>query len=142
MTAKEYLSQIDKAREKIYQRADLIEHLRCHAGSTGGPRGNGVRVMTSNPTGDRMADQVAEIVDLESELEGEIADLKKLQAEAAKKFSDMTDGELARVLYLRYIRGQSNKVIAVELNKNRSCICRMFARALEAFESQYKDDLM
>ena len=142
MTAKEYLTRISIAREEIEQRKDLIEQLRARAASVGGTRqDDGVRVKTSNPDGDRMAEAVAQIVDLETELAEEVVKLSIMQAEAARLISALPDPVQARILYMRYVRGDRWHRIEKEVGISERHSPRLVRAAYEAFETKYADFL-
>lgn len=141
MTAREYLMQISTAKEQIRQRQELINELRLRATGLTGRRDDGVRVATSNPDGDRMADAVAHIVDLENELADEIVKLSQMQADAARRISAIPDAIQARLLFERYVQGRPWKVIERDLGLSDRNSPRLCGQAFQAFETLYAEEL-
>ena len=141
MNAKEYLTRINIAREEIEQRKDLIEKLRSAAVHVGGMNDDGVRVKTSNPDGDRMADAIAQIVDMENDLAGDIVRLSEMQVEATRMISALPDPVHARILYMRYVRGDRWGFIEKTVGISERHSPRVVRQAYESFESKYRDFL-
>lgn len=141
MTAREYLMQISITKEQIRQRQELINELRLRAAGLTGQSDDGVRVKTSNPDGDRMAEAVANIVDLENELAEEIVKLSRMQADAARRISALRDSQAAHVLYDRYVRGCTWKYIEADMRISHMQTGRLLGRAFQAFEQEYGEEL-
>lgn len=141
MTARDYLMRISIMKEQIRQRTETIAEIRLQATGLTGQNGDGVRVATSNPDGDRMADAVARIVDLEKELAEEVVKLSRMQADAARRISAIPDPTLSRLLFERYVQGRPWKVIERELEISERHAPRVCGRAFAAFEELYAEEL-
>lgn len=140
MTAQEYLKQIAVLTERIWQRLDLIEQLRANAISVKAINYDDARVRQSLD-GDRLAETVAKLVDMENELADEVETCARAKVNMTKLISDLPDPDLSRLLYMRYVKLERWKAIESMLGMEERHIHRMHGAALGMFEERYAGQL-
>lgn len=129
MTAKEYLSQaryLDaRINSKIRQVADLNE-LATKATTT-------LSGMPHNPNHGRstMADCVAKIVDLQTEINADIDALVDLKRSILETIKAVTNVEMQTILEKRYLCFQSWEQIAASMNYDIRWLYRLHGKALK-----------
>ena len=132
MTAKEYLSQaryLDaRINSKIRQVADLNE-LATKATTT-------LTGMPHNPNHGRstMADCVAKIVDLQTEINADIDALVDLKRSILETIKAVTNVEMQTILEKRYLCFQSWEQIAASMNYDIRWLYRLHGKALKEVE--------
>ena len=132
MTAKEYLAQaryLDaRINSKIRQVADLNE-LATKATTT-------LTGMPHNPNHGRstMADCVAKIVDLQTEINADIDALVDLKRSILETIKAVTNVEMQTILEKRYLCFQSWEQIAASMNYDIRWLYRLHGKALKEVE--------
>ena len=132
MTAKEYLSQaryLDaRINSKIRQVADLNE-LATKATTT-------LTGMPHNPNHGRstMADCVAKIVDLQTEINADIDALVDLKRSILETIKAVANVEMQTILEKRYLCFQSWEQIAASMNYDIRWLYRLHGKALKEVE--------
>lgn len=133
MTAKEYLSQaryLDaRINSKIRQVADLNE-LATKATTT-------LTGMPHNPNHGRstMADCVAKIVDLQTEINADIDALVDLKRDILETIKAVANVEMQTILEKRYLCFQSWEQIAASMNYDIRWLYRLHGKALKEVSS-------
>lgn len=128
MTAKEYLSQAFHLDHRIDSKIEQIASLnalatKCTSTITGMPR-------NPSPSVSTMADAVAKIVDLQTEINHDIDALVDLKREIVTIIKGVENTEYQTILEKRYLCYQSWEQIAVEMNYDLRWLYRMHNRAL------------
>lgn len=113
MTAKTYLQQALRLDERINSKIEQIESLnelatKCTSTITGMPH-------NPSPSTSSMADAVAKIIDLQSEINADIDRLVDLKREMVQVIKAVDDIECQMLLELRYLCYKSWEDIAVEM---------------------------
>lgn len=136
MTVKQYLNQIQDCRKRIKEKQEQIEQKRILAESiTVGV--NDVKVQSSGDY-DKMAAAVANIVDMESELQVMINEYIATEKVISAQI-DAVDRPLEReVLHWRYVCGKTFEETSVIIGKTYRHTTRIHGLALKNFREKYK----
>ena len=136
MTAKEYLQQVGRLDEKIRQLEREIEALRATESSLrspwpdGLPRGTGI----GDPVGREAARVADKIRGLEERVMRKRGELFAKRLEVIETLGEMKDPTLNRLLWAKYVDGQTWEQIAVDLSYTYRHIINLHGKALEAME--------
>lgn len=136
MTAKEYLQQVGRLDEKIRQLEREIEALRAAEASLrspwpdGLPRGTGI----GDPVGREAARVADKIRGLEERVMRKRGELFAKRLEVIETLGEMKDPTLNRLLWAKYVDGQTWEQIAVDLSYTYRHIINLHGKALEAME--------
>lgn len=141
MTAKEYLSEVQRVKIIIEQKREKIKEYRNTVTSLQSVRFDVVKVQGGKNHIDRIGGTVSKIVDLETEVENDILNLVNFQDEITKQIQEMKNPNYIRLLYKRYIEGKKFLTIAEEMNYTDQYIREMHGKALKAFETANKEIL-
>lgn len=141
MTAKEYLSEVQRVKIIIEQKREKIKEYRHTVTSLQSVRLDVVKVQGGNNCIDRIGGTVSKIVDLETEVENDILNLVNFQDEITKQIQEMKNPNHVQLLYKRYIEGKKLLTIAEEMNYTDQYIREMHGKALKAFEAANKEIL-
>ena len=138
MTAKEYLQQarfLDiRINSKIQQIASLNELAEsCTATMTGMPK-------NPNHGGSRMADAVCKIVDLQDEINRDIAKLVDLKREIMGVIKAVPNVEYQALLEKRYLCFITWEQIAVDMSYSIQHTYRMHDAAIKEIEQILQDE--
>lgn len=136
MTVKQYLNQIQDCRKRIKEKQEQIEQKRILAESiTVGV--NDVKVQSSGDY-DKMAAAVANIVDMEAELQVMINEYIATEKVISAQI-DAVDRPLEReVLHWRYVCGKTFEETSVIIGKTYRHTTRIHGLALKNFREKYK----
>ena len=136
MTVKQYLNQIQDCRKRIKEKQEQIEQKRILAESiTAGV--NDVKVQSSGDY-DKMAAAVANIVDMEAELQVTINEYIATEKVISAQI-DAVDRPLEReVLHWRYVCGKTFEETSVIIGKTYRHTTRIHGLALKNFREKYK----
>lgn len=136
MTVKQYLNQIQDCRKRIREKQEQIEQKRILTESiTAGA--NDVKVQSSGDY-DKMAAAVANIVDMESELQVMISEYIATEKVISAQI-DAVDRPLEReVLHWRYVCGKTFEETSVIIGKTYRHTTRIHGLALKNFREKYK----
>lgn len=132
MTAKEYLRDLQRLDVEVAALREQIHVLEKEAEGVQGMR------YTAMPKGGKSrdtADVLAEIADLKTLYEKNIAALTEKRKVAMMAIAGIERTELRSVLLMRYCLGRSWSEIAEALNYSRRSILRMHGDALQAFDA-------
>ena len=114
MTAKEYLSEVQRLQNTIVQ--------------------------TSSPT-DRIGDMVGKIVDLEAEIQNDMVDIAYKRHEIINMIHRLDSAAHMQALFGRYIQCRGLDAIGKDIGKSHRYMIEMHGKALKAFEMVNKDIL-
>lgn len=128
MTAKEYLSQAYRLDNRINSKIDQLASLnelaaKCTGSISGMPR-------NPNQDGSTMADTIAKIIDLQTEINNDIDRLVDLKRELVKAIKTVVNIDCQLLLEGRYLCYKSWEEIAVELGYDIRHVYRLHHQAL------------
>ena len=121
MTAKEYLQQYNHAKRRESALRDHITELRAMCEQLRTEDGHRVALDAA----------VAELVDTERKVQGEVTQLCRLESEIDSTVRRMPE-PYRTLLYERYINGKTWEQIAVGMNYSYRGVTKMHGRALQA----------
>lgn len=126
---KRYLSRNYRSEMRMKAKRDRITHLReiCYSMS----QELKAVVVYTGPTS-KLENCIAEILDLEKEIEAEILDLKQTQRETADAIcSLLEDSTLVTLMEMRYLADKRWDEIAIDMNYAHRWVQRLHTRALQ-----------
>lgn len=128
MTAKEYLGQAYRLDQRINSKLEQVASLnelatKCTWALTGMPRNPNRRTST-------MAEAVAKIVDLQTEINYDIDRLIDLKREMVKLIKSVDNTECQTLLELRYLCFKTWEQIAVDMGYTIDNVYRIHRKAL------------
>ncbi|MGI6497266.1 MAG: DUF1492 domain-containing protein [Oscillospiraceae bacterium] len=128
MTAKEYLGQAYRLDQRINSKLEQVASLnelatKCTWALTGMPRSPSRRTST-------MAEVVAKIVDLQTEINHDIDRLIDLKREMVKLIKSVDNTECQTLLELRYLCFKTWEQIAVDMGYTIDNVYRIHRKAL------------
>ena len=128
MTAKEYLGQAYRLDQRINSKLEQVASLnelatKCTWALTGMPRGPSRRTST-------MAEVVAKIVDLQTEINHDIDRLIDLKREMVMLIKSVDNTECQTLLELRYLCFKTWEQIAVDMGYTIDNVYRIHRKAL------------
>lgn len=135
MTTRDYLKKIKQLKIRIKYLRQRAREMRQKALSLGSPALDKDMVQTSG-SGDRIAEQVAEYLDLEREAEAAALGLEKKRHKMIDRILEMEDSRYAEVLYKYYVEDKRLKVIASEMGYTYGTIRHMIRHAEQAFDEK------
>ena len=129
MTAKEYLGQAYRLDQRINSKLEQVASLnelatKCTWALTGMPRNPNRRIST-------MAEVVAKIVDLQTEINHDIDRLIDLKREMVMLIKSVDNTECQTLLELRYLCFKTWEQIAVDMGYNVRHVYRLHDEATE-----------
>lgn len=133
MSAKQYLKRIRSLDKQILAHLEQITVQRALATKV-------VSVLQDAPQshsgyyGDRLANIVAEIVDMEEQLQKDLEEYINLKSKVIMQINSMEDGRLKLVLYHRYLNQKTWEDIACDLNCSVQWVHALHGQALQEFE--------
>ena len=139
MTAKEYLSEVQKLQNDIELEQRELQSVR-DAATRITTSYSGVKVQ-SNSHYDKVADNATKIADLESEIVTDIEQLFALKHRIINQIQGLGNINYVNVLYLRYVELNDFFTIAEQMNYTYQYVVFLHGKALKAFEKQYQDIL-
>lgn len=140
MTVKEFLNKIRQIDLLIDEKIEEVNMLRDRLTNVTAST-EGERVQTSMQ-GDKFADTIAKIIDLQSKITADIdvlIDYKKVARELIEK---LDDDVLKAILYKRYFRGCTFEQIAVEIDYSWRWTCKLHGKALLKLNRFFKEDIV
>lgn len=140
MTAKEYLSEVQRLQTIIEQKQQRIKEIRESASSVRAVRYDLEKVQGGGHS-DRIGDSVAKIVDLETEVESDIVNLAYRHHEIIGQIHKLDNPKHIKILYKRYIEGKDLQTIADEIDFTYQYVLVLHGKALKAFEMANKEIL-
>lgn len=106
MNAKSYLLRISRIDRALRRNAEELELLKANADCICGSFTEGERVKSSNVIGDRMAEAVAEYIDLQIDIIRESTELEKERRAIINNLKKL-DAEECDLLYGVYVKGHT-----------------------------------
>lgn len=140
MTAKEYLSEVQRLQTMIEHKRDRVKEYRHAITSVSSARMNPAKVQASSPT-DRIGDMVGKIVDLEAEIQNDMVDIAYKRHEIINMIHGLDSAAHMQVLFGRYIQCRGLDAIGKDIGKSYRYMIEMHGKALKAFEMVNKDIL-
>ena len=132
MTTKEYLKQIKVLDHKIKHKENQLAELRARIMQAGGVNYGRERVQSS-PKGDKMAEDVIRMIELEEQISAERAAYFKKKQEIVNRIHRMDEAAYIDVLIKRYVELKGFEVIAEEMHYSISYTYELHRKALHAF---------
>lgn len=134
MTAKEYLSQVNRARLK----ADLIRRqYKAFMSGVASASVDSVRVDGGKLARDKAEDHVMRGVELHDRLNSAEREYFSLQDELFAKIDALDNMLYVQILTLHYINGKKLADVAEEIGYSYQYIREAHGKALKAFEEKY-----
>ena len=140
MTAKEYLSEVQRLQTMIEHKRDRVKEYRHAIKSAPSARMNPAKVQVSSPT-DRIGDMVGKIVDLEAEIQNDMVDIAYKRHEIINMIHGLDSAAHMQALFGRYIQCRGLDAIGKDIGKSYRYMIEMHGKALKAFEMVNKDIL-
>lgn len=129
--AKGELLEIKKNDRLIRQMSQTAKQLRFGLMGTG-VEPNADKVRTS-PSGDQMAQIIANVIDLESEINGYISDLYRLKRDALRVISLVCDLDQRTILVARYINFKKWEEVADDMSFSVQRVYEIHGKALISY---------
>lgn len=114
---------IDERMQDIAERKTLLERITSTITDT--PN-------TPNIIQDKLAEKIAGIMDLTTDLEKMIANLKEKQIRIENKI-DKLEQPYKNILYMMYIKGNTLVTVASNMNYSYKYMCRVHGDALKKY---------
>lgn len=131
-TAKRYLQQVRHCDLRINAKLEELERLKALVTKiTPSPKRDAV---SGGGNQDKLSEAVAKIVDLEAEINREIAFYIDARKRVTKTIDKVGDAKLQSVLIMRYIQFKTFEQIAADMHYTYRWVCMMHGMALQAVE--------
>lgn len=130
--AKRYLQQIRRLDTKINR--DVEELHRLKAMTTKITPTLKQDVVSGGGSQDKLSEAMAKIIDLEAEINREIARLVDARTAVTATIDKVEDARLHTVLNMRYVQFKTFEQIAADMNYTYRWVCIMHGRALQEVE--------
>lgn len=140
MTAKEYLSEVQRLQTIIEQKQERIKEIRESASTVRGVRFDLEKVQGSGRT-DKIGDSVAKIIDLETEVENDMISIIYRKHEMIEQIHALGNYRYIQLLYKRYIEFKRLQIVAAEMDFTYEYVLELHKKALKAFEVVNKEVL-
>lgn len=137
MTTKEYLKQIELLDCKIKHKEAQLRELEARIMQAGGVNYGRERVQSS-PKGDKMAEDVIRMVELEEQISAERAEYFEKKQQIINLIYQLEDAAYIDVLIKRYVDGKSFEAIALDIHYSVGHVYRLHNHALQALEHESK----
>lgn len=140
MTAREYLSEVQRLQTIIEQKQERIKEIRESVSTVRAVRFDLEKVQGGGHT-DKIGEAVAKIVDLEKEVENDMIKLFYRQHEIINQIHRVDNLNHMTLLFKRYYEGKDFKTIAREMKLAYDYVKCLHKPALKAFETANKEVL-
>lgn len=140
MTAREYLSEVQRLQTIIEQKQERIKEIRESVSTVRAVRFDLEKVQGGRQT-DKIGEAVAKIVDLEKEVENDIVSLMYRQHEITNQIHRVDNLNYMKILFKRYIEGKDFQTVTNEIPLTYEYVLNMHGKALKAFETANKEVL-
>ena len=138
MQAKEYLMQYQRQQRLIVNR--IAERDRWNSIATGVSAAISIdKVFSSSGTGERMADAVCEIADLDTEITEAIKKAMEIERDIVKRIEALPVEEYD-LLHKMYIQGVPFGDLPGMLNKSKRTVARLHGSALKRIQASLDAD--
>lgn len=133
MRGKVFLSQVFHLDQKIASKKCQIVHLRDAATNCT----SNISGMPHSPSRKKspMEDAIIRLVDLQAEMENELAQLLQLRVDAQRVIQQVSNPEYRLLLEKRYLCYESWEEIAVDMNWSLSWTMKLHRKALRAIDA-------
>ena len=129
MTTKEFLNQAYRIDQRINSKLEQI--ISLHALATKATSTLSDMPINKTESQSRMADVIAKIVDLETEINKDIEKLVEIKKNIVSTIKKVQNPELQTLLELRYLCFRTWEQIAVEMNYDLRYLHKLHKRSLE-----------
>lgn len=129
MTTKEFLNQAYRIDQRINSKLEQI--ISLHALATKATSTLSDMPINKTESQGRMADVIAKIVDLETEINKDIEKLVEIKKSIVSTIKKVQNPELQTLLELRYLCFRTWEQIAVEMNYDLRYLHKLHKRSLE-----------
>ena len=140
MTAREYLSEVQRLQTVIEQKQERIKEIRESVSTVRAVRFDLEKVQGGGHT-DKIGEAVVKSVDLEKEVENDIVNLVYRQHDITNQIHKVDNLNYMKILYKRYIEGKDFQTIANEIPLTYEYALNLHGKALKAFEAANKEIL-
>lgn len=140
MTAKEYLSEVQRLQSMIEHKREKVREYRHAIKSVSLARMNPAKVQVSSSV-DRIGDMVGKIVDLETEIQSDMMDIDYKRHEIIGMIHKLDNVLYIQVLFSKYIEGKKLDTIGKDIERSHRYMIELHGQALEAFETANKEVL-
>ncbi|WP_455505704.1 DUF1492 domain-containing protein [Gemmiger formicilis] len=137
MTAKEYLSEVERLDVIIKQHEETLEMLKDQVLSTT-TRISSIKVQSTSKT-DRIGDIVAKMVDMENMIEEKIAESWDLKCKIIAQIQGLKNPLHSQILFEKYINCKGLQQISNEIGYTYQYVVELHGKALKAFGKQYQE---
>ena len=137
MTAKEYLQQLHKANVIINQRNQEKADLRVMLSSIGSFDYSKERVQTSLSAGAGYEKQIANLIDLENEIDQLIDEYINLKHKIIGEIHELQNSKHIEILYKRYVEEKRIERVALEMNYTFQYVVFLHGNALKEFSEKH-----
>lgn len=139
MTVRQYLGQVKYINMRIDRKIEELEQLRAET----------TRMTTllkpdkvkTSPKNDKLAEQVAQIVCLENEIQKEVDNYYLAKKTIISQIENLDNEMFYNVLHLKYILFKTNNEIAEKLGYSLRQIMNINAQAILCFDEKYKNEI-
>lgn len=135
MTTKEFLNQAYRIDQRINSKLEQI--ISLHALATKATSTLSDMPINKTESQSRMADVIAKIVDLETEINKDIEKLVEIKKNIVSTIKKVQNPELQTLLELRYLCFRTWEQIAVEMNYDLSWVHRLHNRSLNKIKTSH-----
>ena len=132
MTSKDYLKQIEALDCKIRHKEVQLRELEARIMQAGGVNYGHERVQSS-PKGDKIADEVIRMLELEEQINAERAQYFETKERIVNQIHMLSDARYVDVLVKRYVEMKDWDLISDEMNYAPAQVFRLHREALKAF---------
>lgn len=130
---KDYLKQIERLKVRIdNKKKDLEQNKELSLQLTGAPVGE--KVTSSKVIEDKIAEHIADIVDLEKEIADDVINLIKLRKNIISKIDILENPRHIELLYRKYVSTETWEKIAHEMGYTIRQIYRLHGDALKELQ--------
>ena len=140
MTAKEYLSRLRSLEMRLTANVNEIEALSEVATHiTSAINSDGIHV--TGATSDKLGNCVARLVDLQSEIDADIAKLQNVRQEIVSSLDNVMTPKHRELLRMRYVSHMTFEEIAVAMDMTKRHVIRLHGWALKDFSEKNREIL-
>ena len=136
MTVKEYLRDIRKYETLIRCKTAQLDKMRALVEYHGTAMGDDPRV-PSDPSSSR-TDSLVRLAALSEELDATIREMQEHRRHAMEMIDSLSDPQMVRIFYARYLDGKAWKEIADEMNVSIQWIFRLHGNGLSELSRRYQ----
>ena len=140
MSAKEYLTQIQRIQTIIEQKQERINQYRQSITSVQAVNYRQEKVQNRNQA-DRTGDNCSRLADLEAETQRDIYSLFQKQNKIIQQIQGLKNPNHIKLLYKRYAEGKTLKQAAKEMSYSEDYTRELHIRALKAFGAAHKESI-